>query len=93
MIKILGVLDVIASFMLFLSPFNLAIPSGVILMFSIYLFLKGVLFIKNPASWIDLICAVLLVSAFYSLFALPKTLLFILGFILLQKGFFSLIAN
>ncbi len=91
MIKILGILDVITAIIMFAMPFNFGIPASVIFVFAVYLLVKGVIFITNPMSWIDLAIAVILLLNYHSIFALPRTAMFILAFIILQKGLFSLL--
>jgi|GEM_PF-1879643 hypothetical protein len=91
MIKILGILDIITAIIMFTMPFKLGIPSSVIFVFAVYLLVKAVIFITNPMSWIDLAVAVILLLGYHSVFVLPRTAMFVLAFIILQKGLFSML--
>ncbi len=92
MIKILGVLDVIASILLFIAPFNLSIPERVIWAFALYLIIKGVIFVLSIISVVDIIGGVMLLISLTSI-TIPKTIFFIVAFIIAQKGIFSLLAE
>lgn len=92
MIKILGVLDIAASILLFLMPFQIQFLHSVILVFACYLLIKSLVFITTPASWLDMIAAGLLFIGYFQIFALPKMLAFIFGFLMVQKGIFSLLS-
>lgn len=91
MIKFLGIVDIISSIAIFLMPFKIHIPNSIILIFAIYLLVKSLIFITNPISWIDLAAAVALFLNYFSIFTLPRTAAFILAFLVLQKGIFSIL--
>jgi hypothetical protein len=90
MLKILGIIDLIAGIGFLLT--KMGMPEGTALFFVFLVLAKGIIFIKNPVSWLDIIA-----SFFILLFFIFPALSF-LGFAalisaiwLLQKGLFSLI--
>ena len=85
-IYILGILDILAG----LSLFSLRFEVGYFLaaIFTIYLFLKAIVFIKNWASYIDLLVVILFIVAMLGSF---NVLTYIGVLWLLQKGAFSLL--
>jgi hypothetical protein len=90
MIKLLGIFDILASVMLFLSLLNLK-WSTLLIIFMIYLFLKGVIFTImsfDIASIIDIFSSVIMLLLLF--FAVPQALVVLAGVLLLQKGIFSL---
>lgn len=93
MIKLLGILDVAASIILFLLPFKLKIPQSIVLFIAFYLLIKAIAFITNPVSWVDLACSAAIFISYYSVFSVPRTVLVILAFVMLQKGIFSFLAS
>ena len=93
MIKILGFLDFLSSVLLIISYFNIPIPKKVLIFFAVYLIIKAIIFLQYFASWIDLLAGILVVLIIFQ-FAWPwlKIAELILGFLLLQKAFLSLIS-
>ena len=91
-IKILGILDLIAAVIFGLSYYFHFVPRGLMFFIAGYLILKGGIFLltKDIASVIDVGCGVVvLVSVFFSV----SMLVFIITLIfLLQKGIFSLVS-
>lgn len=85
LLKILGLLDLIAGITLFVMKFGIGRKLSLIL--GILLLIKGVLFITTLASIPDLITGIIMVVASYGNFHMIY-LLFALW--LLQKGLFSL---
>jgi hypothetical protein len=85
-IYLLGILDILAG----LSLFSLRFEVGYFIaaLFTVYLFLKSLVFIKNWASYIDLIVVVLFIIALVGNF---NFLTYIGVLWLLQKGAFSLL--
>ncbi len=92
MIKILGVLDIIASILLFIAPSNLSIPERLIWTFALYLVIKGAVFVLSIVSVVDIIGGVMLLISLTSI-TIPKTIFFVVAFIIAQKGIFSLLAD
>ncbi len=91
MIRVLGVLDIIASILLFITPF-FNLPDRLVWIFAVYLIIKGVIFILSIISIVDVAGgAILLISLTH--FAIPRTIVFILAFLILQKGIFSLLGG
>jgi len=89
MIKLLGFFDVIISIALFLSLLDLK-WNILLIIFMIYLFLKGIIFIIisfDVASIIDIIVSVIILLMLF--LNLPGVLVGIAAFLLLQKGIFS----
>ena len=91
-VKILGLLDIITAAIFWLSGLFALIPQHFVLLFSFFLFVKGIFFLmsKDIASIFDIICAVLIYSSLS--FAMPKFIIILVTLFLLQKGVFSLIA-
>jgi hypothetical protein len=90
-IKILGILDIIAAILFWLFGFFYIIPQSVIMIVAFYLLIKGIIFIisLDVASILDIIVSILI---FVSLnFTLPKVVIFLIALFLLQKGVLSLL--
>jgi hypothetical protein len=64
MTKILGLADILASLILLAFYYRLDIPRGLMIFIGIILVLKGVLFIVNFFSWIDLLAGIILIFSF-----------------------------
>lgn len=91
LVKILGIFDILAAFVLLALSFGLGIPSKIIIIFIVILFLKGAFILtKSIASIFDIFAAIILILALS--YTLPRPLLFIPAILLLQKGLFSLAA-
>lgn len=93
MIKILGILDIIAAFLLFSNAFNIEniyITKQIIISFSTYLLLKSFIFLRDVGSMIDIFAGILLLSSLFV--EVPIMLFFIVGGFLLLKGIMSLFA-
>ncbi len=89
LVKILGIFDLAAAFIIFSLSFGLNIPQGVIIFFIVVLLAKGSFVItKSIASGFDILAAIVLMLALF--ISLPKFLFIISGILLLQKGFLSL---
>ena len=90
-VKILGILDIIAAIIFWLFGMFHIIPSNIILIVAFYLLIKGIIFLisLDVASILDVIVSVLI---FISLnFALPKVIVFLIALYLVQKGILSLL--
>lgn len=91
MIKFFGALDITASIFLLLAAFSIILPWQIYTAFGVYLVLKGILFIKNFISIIDIICGILLFAVMQ--FTLPQAVLVIAAILLLQKGVLSMFSH
>ena len=92
-IKILGILDILAAVLLIIQnyfTFIEILPSSIIWIIGIYILIKGIAFalILDFASFIDIICGIVIILSIF--FAVPKILIGLVIFWILQKGFFSL---
>lgn len=85
--KIMGVIDILMAFSLILIKFNLYIKFLIIL--TILVAIKALIFFSNFASIADLICVVIVVT---SLFIGANFLLILVFIWFLQKGLLSLFA-
>lgn len=86
LIKLLGFLDVLAAINLILIKFSF---DSLAILFSIYLIIKGLVYIKDLISIVDIICGVVILMAFYGYYNI-FTWLVVLW--LLQKGIVSLLS-
>ena len=90
-VKILGILDIIAAILFWLFGMFHIVPSSIILIIAFYLLIKGIIFVisLDAASIIDIVVSILM---FISLnFNFPKVIIFLIAFFLLQKGIISLL--
>ncbi len=91
LIKILGVIDFLAGLLLIFGM-GFKFPTILLNFIGGILILKSLIgFLSSFASWIDFLCGIVICTA--SLFLLPVWIYFPLGILLLQKGFFSFLAN
>ncbi|MCD6500915.1 hypothetical protein J7K42_02825 [bacterium] len=89
MLKVLGILDIIAALLL-LAALSPDTPKGLVIVVASLICLKGFIFIFDPVSIFDVGVGILL---FLSLFIiLPFLLLFIVAGVLIVKGVLSLAA-
>jgi uncharacterized membrane protein HdeD (DUF308 family) len=92
-IKILGFFDIVAGILLFLTPF-VSISKTILLMFALYLVVKGAFFLITGGIGIfaltnmgDILAGLMFYLAVP--FALPKILLALVSLFLVQKGILS----
>ena len=85
-ILLLGLLDLISGISVILSGYQ-AVSLLVVWAVSLYLILKGVVFIKSWASALDIVIGVGLLMTISN--TLPIVLFWIAGLYLVQKGIFS----
>lgn len=90
MIKILGLLDIFATLLLIGVAANLNIPQGLIITISVYLIIKGIIFIVDIASIFDITAGTLLVLSLFV--SLPPAFLLIAAVLVGIKGFTSLVS-
>ena len=88
-IKILGAIDILCALGILLFRFVGFIPQKVILVLSVILLTKGLIFLLNKdfASIGDVISGVIMILAIH--LTVPGTLILLISFFLLQKGAFS----
>lgn len=91
-IKILGILDILAGILFWLSAFFHIIPKPLLLIFAFYLLSKGIFFLISfdIPSIIDVICSVIIFLSFTS--TIPKFIAILVTLFLLQKGILSLVS-
>jgi len=63
MTRALGLIDIIAGLLLVAGPYGLDIPRGMTISVGVILAIKGLLFIMNFFSWIDVAAGILLIFA------------------------------
>ncbi len=90
MARILGFVDIFAGLMFTASFYEVDIPRGFMITVGVVLMLKGVIFLANVFSWIDLAAGVLL--AFGLVFSLPSFIPLGLAVFLGVKGLISLLS-
>ena len=90
-VKILGILDILAAVFFWVFGFWHIIPAGVITFFAFVILIKGVSFsiMRDFASFGDIICSLVMFLSLY--IAFPIAVFIIVSFYLLQKGIFSLL--
>jgi hypothetical protein len=90
-VKLLGIIDIIAAIFFWIFGFFGIIPSTIIIILAILILAKGIIFValEHFASVLDVISAIII---FISLnFLLPKVVIILVVLFLLQKGIFSLL--
>ncbi|HXK34967.1 MAG TPA: hypothetical protein VJ103_00450 [Candidatus Paceibacterota bacterium] len=88
--KLLGLFDILASFLFFLSAFAVELPIWLLIVFGVYLIIKGLLFVflsTDVGSFIDIAGGSVLVGSHYA--ELSITLFVVFGLVFLIKGGFS----
>ena len=87
LVKILGVIDLIAGVILIFGG-SLNFSSQVFLIFGVVLLVKSSLgLLKDFASWIDFLCGIIfLISVIISV---PEIISLVFGLLIIQKGLFS----
>jgi len=90
LVKILGVLDLMAAFLIFVLSFGFHPPELLVTFFVVILLLKGGFILTGSiASGFDLLGALVLFLSLY--YSLPQIAFFIPGLLILQKGFLSFV--
>lgn len=90
MVRLLGFIDILAGFLFLAGFYKLDVPRGMVMAVSIILILKGILFLINYFSWIDIAAGILLIFGLAAI--LPFPVLIGLAAFLILKGFVSLLA-
>jgi len=85
-LQLLGLIDILAAANLGLIILSAPIKILTIILGSC-LIVKGLIFLRSFASFIDLFAGILMIASIY--FSIPQFLLLIAGFFILQKGVFS----
>ncbi len=90
-VKIFGILDLIAGISFWLSIMFKIIPQGFLILLAFYLIAKGTAFLisKDVASILDIIAGIIIFLSFS--LQLPTMIVTIVTVYLLQKGVFSLL--
>ena len=88
MLIILAFLDLLSALVLILLAFGMAI-NFIVIPVAAYLAVKGLLFLKDFASIVDLIIAAVLVTSLF--LNVPAIILMIMAVFLIQKSFMSLL--
>ncbi len=86
MIKLFGILDLLAAVFLILAQWDFGLSVASVL--AGYLILKAIVFISDWASWVDLITGIYIFLVVYDVHS-AFSLIFVLW--LLEKSFFSLL--
>jgi hypothetical protein len=90
-LKILGILDILAAIFFWLFAVFHIIPTIIILISAFYLLAKGIIFVisRDVASILDIITSI---TFFISLsFQFPLIIVFLITLYLIQKGIFSML--
>ena len=89
-IKILGILDIIAGICFWLFGIFHIIPGNFIFILGLFLLGKGIVFITGLsfASFLDVIFGIIIIVGVS--FVLPKIIVILISFFIIQKGIFSL---
>jgi len=85
---LLGIADIIAGSLLIREFYNLPVPQVIVIIFAGYLIMKGLLFIADIGSLMDLIAGILLILTIF--FNFPIFILIIFAALIAIKGVMSL---
>ena len=88
---LLGIADIIAGSLLIRGIYNIPVPQIVVIVFAGYLIMKGILFIADIGSLMDLAAGVVLILTLF--FNFPMLILIIFASLLGIKGVMSLFAG
>ncbi len=91
MVNFLGIIDLIATGLLLAKFYNFEIPATILIIFSIFLFLKSLIRLMDIGSWIDIGAGILLILSISM--ALPSLSFLIAAVLLGFKGIMSLFAR
>ena len=91
-VKILGVLDILAGMCFWLFGIFHILPDSFILLLGLFLLAKGIIFTLtlNFFSILDIISALVIIAASASEIVMPQVVVIIVTLFLLQKGIFSM---
>lgn len=90
LVKILGGIDIFSGLILIFSGAGVFAGQKILIFFGFLLLIKSLVgFLKDFASWIDLISGLVLISLL--IFPWPGFILIILGILVAQKGLFSFV--
>ncbi len=89
-VKLLGILDIIVGICFWLFGLFHIIPSSFILILSLFLIGKGLVFIAgfSVASILDILFGIIILTG--TSFAFPKIIVILISMFIVQKGLFSL---
>jgi hypothetical protein len=91
-VKILGILDLLAAIFFWVFGLFGIIPQSIIFAFAFYLLIKGTIFLitaERFASILDIACGVIMFLAIS--FSMPEIVTILVALYLVQKGIFSLL--
>ncbi|HJN62122.1 MAG TPA: hypothetical protein QGH92_00770 [Candidatus Parcubacteria bacterium] len=88
---ILGLGDIIAAGLLMSRVYDIDIPILIIMAFAGYLLLKGLIFIMDIGSLVDIVAGALLILSLY--FGIPNIFFFAAAALLAFKGIMTLFAR
>ncbi len=88
---ILGIADLIAALLLVAGLYHFSVPATIIYVFAVYLLLKGLVFIKDIGSLMDLVGGALLILNMHFLFLQPLAIIF--AILIGVKGFMSIMGG
>ena len=91
-VKILGIVDLLAAIFFWIFGFFGIIPSSIIFVFAFYLLIKGVIFVilaDKFVSGLDIVCGIIMFLAIQ--FSMPTIIIILVSIYLIQKGIFSLL--
>jgi len=89
MVRLLGLIDIVAGFIFLAGFYQLEVPRGLLIAVGVILICKGLVFLINFFSWIDVAAGILLIFGLSSI--LPPQVLIGLTVYLALKGLFSLL--
>lgn len=88
---LLGIADIIAGSLLIRGIYNIPVPQFIVIVFASYLIIKGLLFIADIGSLMDLGAGILLILTLF--FNFPILILIIFAALIAIKGVMSLFAG
>ncbi|MFA7707812.1 MAG: hypothetical protein WCX73_02585 [Candidatus Pacearchaeota archaeon] len=93
-LKILGIIDILAGICFWLFGIFHILPSSFILILGLFLLAKGVVFVTtlNVVSILDIICAIVIISSTATEIIMPHWAVILITLFLLQKGIFSMLS-
>jgi len=91
MIKILGATDMAAAVFFFILGLNIAVPNIILFISALYLIIKGIMFITDIVSILDLAVGVIMILFYFAIIPSAGIISFVCAVFLAQKAFFSLV--
>lgn len=88
MVKILGILDLVAATLLLAVHYNVEIPRGLVMTVAVCLIIKGIIFLMDITSLVDIVAGILLIVSLST--ALPALIILPVALFVGLKGIMSL---